>query len=1125
MARKYDLISELYARNLLTMTATPENWLRFLRSACYNFRLRFDEQVLVFAQRPDATAVLEIEIWNRQFGRWVNKGARGIAVFEEFERKNQRLKHYFDISDTHEGARARPVPVWQMKPEYEDDVIETLESTFGKLPDKQGLAAAIRSAVQNMVEDNITDYVDDLLSSAETSRLEGLDAGQVTELYRKVVYNSVSYMLMERLGIDTKEQFDAADFNDVTRFNTCGTVNAIGFLTSDISEMMLFETARTVRAADRASRSLAAQTEKQYHDKTKHEGSADHERDHLHDAGRLPASESDAARAAGSGNGQVRADEETLSEGEAQNPVLQPADELQAGRASGGDRAESLRDGADADQTDGADRGRDRAPESDGYDGLGTSDELDPEQGAGDRTGGGHLRLDWYDRSHEDKSLPFFGGDETINEILGTTPHLKASKEVIRQFYETHLDNGERTDYIRSIFNNDYTEVILSDGRRCGYKTYENVLHLWEGSYLSRTKQGFYDWGVIAQHFEAMRLLEQLYDTMKPLPDMGQQQILMEKAEEKSPAFSFSQEIIDAVLTRGSGVSEGKMRIYEQFQKSLSSKENADFLKNEYGWGGSYPVIAGAGIDEQHDGKGIRITKGIGNDKPHVTLKWTQVEKRIGELIRMDRYLNPKEKEMYPEWLERQEERRREQAERDAVREALKAAPPEKEETQAEVEHYEYHLGDKVYLGASEYEILSFDENRVMLYDTTFPLFNKEVECEEFDRKVKENPLNDHLKVRGVAPERKSAENETDKLGNTEETIAAVTDENPLLAQAKQLIDEFCREEYEREEGADYSDLGSVEVAYTTTEDEQHEIQAVVNLETFSISTYVDGQAVRTEQYDSLEQLIENELTVLSFNELTDVSDEELAPFYEKEEPVKPAWEHKHTRVQTFDLHPDIPMSERNTFDLACHEVEEVGKKERFRRNLMAIQLLKKCQSENRFATPDEQEILSKYVGWGGIPEAFDENNSSWGTEFLELKTVLTPEEYHSARESTLTAFYTPPAVIQAIYKVMGQMGFQNGNILEPSCGIGNFIGMLPLSMQESKLYGVEIDPVSAGIAQQLYQRASIAASAFEDMALPDSFFDAVVGNVPFGDFGVSDKRYDKYHFLIHDFFFGATRS
>lgn len=231
----------------------------------------------------------------------------------------------------------------------------------------------------------------------------------------------------------------------------------------------------------------------------------------------------------------------------------------------------------------------------------------------------------------------------------------------------------------------------------------------------------------------------------------------------------------------------------------------------------------------------------------------------------------------------------------------------------------------------------------------------------------------------------------------------------------------------------------------------------------------------------------------------------------EKKEFETPAWERKpKAKVQTFDLHPDIPMADRHTFDLKAFELEEVGKKTRYRRNVETIRVLKECEFNNRFATPEEQEILAQYVGWGGIPEAFDENNSAWADEFTELYGLLSPEEYTSAKSSTLTAFYTPPVVISAIYKVMEQMGFREGNILEPSCGIGNFIGMLPNSMQDSRVYGVEIDKISAGIAQQLYQRSSIAGQPFEEATIPDSFFDAVVGNVPFGDFSVADKRYDK---------------
>ena len=1013
MARKYDLISELYNRTCKTVVSNPQNWQAFLASACRNYKLRYDEQLLVYAQRPDATAVLEIEQWNKIFGRWVNRGARGIAVFADENRSRQRLTHYFDISDTHESRYSRTVPIWDMRQEYEADVIETLESTFGEIENKSSLAEAIMGAARNAAEDNIPDYLQDLYYATEGSSFEEVEEDIVAFIYKNVVTNSVAYMMMSRLGVDTDGYFELDDFRDVTNFNTQETLNALGFATSDIAEMGLTEISKTITALNRQNRIIVGQDRNEYNKvENNDERSLDNERTDLHDGGRLQPSEPETSTAAGSDAGQVRSDEERVSEGTSQSPLLQSPDEGRTDTALGGSGTESQQDGGNNPEQDGTERGSDRTDESGGYDEMGSSDELSSQFGTGNRESGSDIRLEYYDRTHEDKSLPFFGRDEVINEILRTTPHLSASLEEIKDYYERNPDNKDRTEYIKSIFNNDYTELTLEDGRTVGYKTFENVLHLWEGKYDSRTAQSFYDWAVIARHFEAMRLLGELSDSIKPLPSMdGQMTFILDgRAEEKkTSAFTFSQEIIDAVLANGSGFSEGKMRIYEQFEKSLSAKENADFLKNEYGWGGSYPVIIGAGIDESHDGKGITITKGIGKENPHITFSWSQVEKRIGELIRTDRYLNPKEKEHYPQWLESQEERRAKIEETKRNREILSNAPPEQEVELAEKEpeeaeqlqevKYEYHLGDKVYIGASEYEILSVDDERVMLYDYDVPLFNKEFSRTEFDRKVRENPMNEHLIV--------------------------------------------------KEEPAE----------------ERNE---------------------------------------------------------KKPEPLVPAWEQK-KKVKGFDLHPDVPMADRHTFNLRENEVETVGKKERFHRNIMAIQLLKKCQEENRFATPEEQTILSKYVGWGGLSEAFDENNSAWATEYLELSSVLTPEEYASARESTLTAFYTPPEVITAIYKSMEQMGFKEGNLLEPSCGIGNFIGMLPDAMQNSKIYGVELDTISAGIAQQLYQKTTIAAQGFEETNLPDSFFDGVVGNVPFGDFKVSDKRYDKHKFLIHDYFFAKS--
>ncbi len=1419
MARKYDLISELYRRTAHAVVSDIQNWQAFLRCACRNYRLRFDEQLLIYAQRPDATAVLEIERWNDKFGRWVNRGAKGIAVFEDADRSRQRLTHYFDISDTHASRYSRPVPIWEMKPEYTDDVIESLENTFGELENRESLADAVLSAAKNAVEDNIPDYLGDLMYAADDSFLYGLSEDMITAMYKKAVTNSVAYMMMTRLGIDTEPFFEAEDFSVITNFNTPETLNALGIASSDIAEMGLGEISRTVLALERQNRIIADREKPEYNKaENKSERSFENERADIHNAGRLQSSRPDNARTAGSDFGQVRSDEAEFSQRTSQNPILQSSDKLHPDTAFGGNRADSDEAGRNPDEADGSAGGLDREPESGGYDEVGAGNEQSAEQSAGDRESGGHLRLDYYDRSNEDKSLPFFGGDDTIREILGTTPHLKASKDEIRAFYESNPDNAARTEYIKGIFNNDYTELILSDGRQAGYKTWQNVLQLWEGSYLSRTKQSFYDWGVIAQHFEAMRLLGELQDTRKPLPSMdGQLNFLDMQAEEKTSAFSFSQEIIDAVLTCGSGVSEGKFRIYEQFEKSLSAKENADFLKNEYGWGGAYPAIVGAGIDEQHDGKGILISKGIGNDKPHIRLNWTQVEKRIKELIRLDRYLNPKEKEIYPQWLEKQEESRAELAEKQRNREILSSAPPKQETVQAaesepqKEAQYAYHLGDTVYMGADEYEILSFNDERVVLHDMQYPLFQKELERAEFDRRVRENPMNDHLKVKELPPEEKADEAPAFDIGmgylgngltvwnraveenGDYQTIAHISSEGEIhyyvdglpedvvarieqaaaREQQKALFaasyqvgdrvyldgkpfeitrvddwnvelmdrsvqnpqprleqkDSFMRL-VQRNERSSFTDayreyseikednpdslvlyqMGAFFEAYgedAQTVSEALELNltsrsvggnqrtlmcgfpanrletyvnmlldrgfdvAVCSLENGERSTrnivstnkedpvqsqpvgridylHTDGTVRESVEYTSPYQfekdikeenyygvpftvvfykdkdgntipqdfigeldpppqgieiidspylakdrademlrqaeqiaaentlppderffVIETDDGYAIWDDLTEaiyiddegvseefksewqandyleqvkksVSEKEAAewlyverakqdtsakqPEQKEAEPFTPAFSQpKRSRVQTFDLHPEIPLSERHTFDLASHEVPEAGKKERFRRNMEAIRVLKECEFDNRFATPEEQEILSQYVGWGGIPEAFDENNPSWADEFIELYTALSPDEYESARASTLTAFYTPPVVISAIYKAMEQMGFREGNILEPSCGIGNFIGMLPSTMQDSKIYGVEIDKISAGIAQQLYQKTSIAAQPFEEANIPDSFFDAVIGNVPFGDIRVNDRRYNKHNFLIHDYFFAKS--
>lgn len=1181
MARKFDLISQLY-EDTSKEVMSPDKWAAFLKTACYNYRLRFDEQLLLYAQKPEATAVLPIEQWNRTFGRWVNWGAKGIAVFESLNGNSQRLVHYFDISDTHASEISRAVPIWSMKPEYTDEVIDTLESSFGYLDEKNSLADAIISASSNAVEDNIPDYVGDLLVTVNDTFLEELDEDIVKSMYRQLVSNSVAFMIMTRLGIDTEPYFNDDDFRDIVNFNTQEALNALGFATSDIAEMGLSEISKTVLALNRQNRIIAENRQSEYTNSTINtERSFENGRTDIHNAGRLPASEPDSSGTAEGTARTLRSDEKELPVAETQNSLLQSADEGNADRTPVGNRTDGDRDGGQNSQTDGSSGGRDREAESGRPDEVDTPDEQPQTIGSGDSQSGSDLRLEYHDRSNEDKSIPFFGGDDKIKAVLLSAPYLKATKTEIARYFENESDSEKRVEFIKSIFNNDATEITTPDGKQMGYKIYQNVLLLWEGEQDNKIAQAYYDWGVIAGHFEGMRLLGELRDTTKPLPSLeGQLEIFTAKAGGKTPAFAFSQEIIDAVLTHGSGVSEGKMRIYEQFQKSLYAKENIDFLKNEYGWGGSYPIIIGTGIDESHDGKGIMLSRGFEDNAPRLLLNWSKVEKRIGELIKLDRYLNPKEKEYYPTWLEKQEQIRSGRATEKEIRDAIYTPPAEKEAISIEYE-YKYSLGASVYIGADEYEILSFDENRVMLFDKQFPLFNKEMTRTEFDSKVKENPMNDHLKV-AVQPEKEKQITKRDysRYSPVMQEYFKIKDEHPNTIILFQIGDFYEAMGDDAVTVSQALSLHNTTRRITDTERidmcgfPSHRLETYTDMlldrgYNIGISSPNDRESrdfilmasdrshapIQSEPIGRIDNsdLIGKELTLdnrrfivervdrngdASMRDIT-FEDSNGFPIFrvekadfvrsalelsEKEELDAPVWEIKQkAKAQTFDLHPEISLDDRYTFDLKNFELEEVGKKARFHRNIDAIRVLKECVEENRFATPEEQQILAQYVGWGGIPEAFDENNATWKSEYNELSQLLTDEEYQSARESTLTAFYTPPVVISAIYKVMEQMGFKEGNILEPSCGIGNFIGMLPQSMENSRVYGVEIDKISAGIAQQLYQRSSIAGQPFEQAEIPDSFFDAVVGNVPFGDFSVADKRYDKNHFLIHDYFFAKS--
>ena len=1208
MAAKYQLITELYRRTGIAVAKNPQAWQGFLSSACRNYKCRFDEQLLIYAQRPDAVAVAKLETWNRQFKRWVNKDSKGIAVFDPKGRRNT-LKYYFDVSDTHEGYYgSRPVPIWQMDERYEQAVMERLSDRFGDV-ESTDLASDLMETAKNAVEDNLQDYFSQLKDCTKDSFLEELDDFNIEVIYRRLATNSVAFMLISRCGLDTNEFFDREDFADIVNFNTPATINAIGVATSDIAEMALREISQSIRNVQIAekdqNRTFAQKTQAQY-DKGRQqpERSEYNERNHLQQTGGLSYSRPNITDRARASAWQVRFDAQGLS-GEAQaSDLSQSADIGQAERASARGRADSTPEVGASDEAALSRAGRDRGTERESTDAVGRTDEQHPQPS---------------------------GGSDT-----------------------------DRTDLQVSVAKEDEVRVNL--------------------------------------------------------PTVDEQIEMIAKAEdEKASAFAISKEDIDSVLQKGSGVADGKYRIYRQFQKGVDRQKNIEFLKNEYGTGGGTHIFPdGFSGHSWYDSKGLAIDRNGTYTNHDLVLKWSQVEKRLRELIKDNHYLNPKEKDHYADYLEsvsapQYEIDTQRKIARQRFIDAHRDLPPaDKRDTLAlrlsdfirDLDRYEkdllsvversdladvtaeqmeqhlsdpstvqqlidflaqvqwkttsvfsrsngwkfteelrelhplcylYNEGDVVYIGADKYEIATLTEEKVYLQNAEFPILGQEYSRADFEEKLTENPANDHLKVvvtekqrteapsekkqdgiqfsigfsehpafydrqlndrytdlsfalgnklLGILDEKQHREREGDKnIGwyhKTDFVIKAVIGgeefnyegrfdigdgEGDLIAHIKNFYDYALSPKGEQLYGDDRESLlrGRDEFIpfleqhtelkpedeklldeimatesdwYRTAEEAEEKPQANADKVNGSEAPVIemeqstDDLIGREIIIDNRKYLIESIGKISGDVSLRDITFQNNVGFpinrVEKIGYIQKLLEQEKTELPPEEKTETL-ATDRHNFRITDDAIGIGGAKEKFRNNMAAINLLHELEIENRLATPEEQEVLSRYVGWGGLSMAFDEHNAAWAEEFKELYASLSPEEYRAAMESTLTAFYTPPVVIKAMYDVLDRLGFSQGNILEPSCGTGNFFGLLPESMQNSKLHGVEIDSLTGRIAKQLYQKANIAIEGFEKTNLPDDHFDVVLGNVPFGEIRVNDSRYNAQKFLIHDYFFAKA--
>lgn len=1125
MATKAQMYAQMADHAAVQLTSSWNEWMRFLDTASRLYKYPFHDQLMIYAQRPDATACAEYDLWNDKMGRYVRRGSKGIALVDDSGDRT-RLRYVFDISDTGTRPHSRTPWLWKMEERHIDSISAMLENRYGVGGDDLG--GQLTEIARRLAGEYWADNGRDFLYIVDDSFLEEYDELNIEVQFKAAATVSIAYSLMSRCGLAPEQYFTHEDFMPVFDFNTPATVGALGTAVSQINQQVLRQIGVTILNAEREANKERSQQNEQHLN--------------LHSERGLSDSQPATDRTARNAPGQVRQDAENLLEGTPAHPLQPSADEREAIPAPVGDRPDREQPIGAADAKTGAGGGRDRGTESPRHDAVGGPDEQLQGPGGGDSAGGTYQQL----------TLNLFLSETEQIQNIDEAENVKASSAF--SFAQKDIDHAKPPQPALEELLEQYkpvvTAAIMEDTayrNACGHTDHENAVI--EGNAAVRR-------AVLGSG--NMQLLKQYSDVPEFRHRLHQEVIAETYPKLHELLRPLSQDDIDEALCAWNGDMDSKRAVVRYMKEHGREKDTAAWLSREYG-GPEHTnlFIVRAGSPEEME------------------LPWPKVQRRIAQLIKEDRFFTEAERDNLddidpiairenlaqrgivngqvtePEKLDNAPFIQQVMADVERLTEADRQEEPVQEtpatETASIVEERRdplasaYGVGDFVFLEDTEYRITDLQQGYVQLNDPAlaYPIYRTESK-EQFERAIRQDPRNsaitDYLPadLDQFSPDLREALTGDGGLldGLAKEDIAVLLRSgagNPAVAQHLSQRFSGTVETMQLETG-DTAD-------YRTT-DKGMEVEILREDETVLAALYESWEPVAA----ALRTLYQQELDGFSHEpaqlkeqpaekqpDLGNPPAPEPAPRMTTTPVTRYPGEQNHLPydVEIHTLHiekpePTPPQPTAGNFRITDIHLGEGGPKAKFRANMDAISLLKELEFENRQATPEEQETLSRYVGWGGLSDAFDENKPTWAKEFAELYATLSPEEYEAAKGTTLNAHYTSPTVIQAIYEAVGKMGFQTGNILEPSCGVGNFFGMLPEEMRGSKLYGVELDSITGRIAKQLYPKADITIAGFQTTDRRD-FYDLAVGNVPFGQYSVNDRAYNKLNFNIHNYFFAKS--